>query len=58
MKVPITDETLFEDLVQQIKVAVYAIASQVPYTAAKILSIAFTLIEQLGTYWDGVKEWQ
>ena len=33
-KAPITDETLFEDLVQQIEVAVDAVASQVPYTAA------------------------
>ena len=56
MKAPITDETLFEDLVQQIEVAVDAVATQVPYTAAQILSIAFTLIEQLATYSDGVKE--
>ena len=33
-KAPITDETLFKDLVQKIEVAVDAVASQVPYTAA------------------------
>ena len=58
MKVPITDETLFKDLVQQIEVAVNAVATQVTYTAAQILLIAFTLIEQLETYRDSVKEWQ
>ena len=58
MKVPITDETLFKDLIQQIEVAVNAIATQVTYTAAQILLIAFTLIEQLETYRDSVKEWQ
>ena len=58
IKAPITDETIFEDFVQQIKVAIDAVASQVPYTAAQIVSIAFTLIEQSGTYRDGVKEWR
>ena len=58
IKAPITSETLFENLIQQIEVAVDAVASQVPYTAAQIVSIALTLIEQLGTYYDGVKEWQ
>ena len=58
MKVPITNETLFEDLVQKTEVAVNAVASKVTYTAAQIVSTAFTLIEQLGTYRDGVKEWR
>ena len=56
MKAPITDDTLFEDLVQKIEVSVDAVALQVPYTAAQIVSIAFALIEKSGTYRDGVKE--
>ena len=50
------DETLFEDLVQQIDAAVDAVATQVPYTAKQIVSIAFTQIKQSETYRDGFKE--
>lgn len=58
MKQPITTETLFEDFVEQIEVAVEAVAAQVPYTPAQIVCIAFTIVENLGLYYDGVKEWR
>ena len=58
MKAPITNQTLFEDLVQQIEVTVNAMASKVLYTAAQIVLMAFTLIKQSITYRDGVKEWR
>ena len=56
MKQPITDETLFEEFVKQIETAVYAVATQVPYTRQHIVSIAFTKVENAGIYYDGVKE--
>ena len=55
MKAPNTNQTLFEDLVQKIEVTVNVMASQVLYTAAQIVLIAFTLIKKLITYRDGVK---
>ena len=58
MKQPITDEILFEDFVEKIKIAVKAVASQVPYTQQQIVTIAFSLMETLGIYCDGVKEWR
>ena len=58
MKQPITAETLFEDFIEQIEVAVEAVASQVPYTDQQIVSIAFSLVETSGLYHDGAKEWR
>ena len=58
MKQPITAETLFEEFVQQIETAVDAVATQVPYTRHQIGSISFTMVENSGIYYDGVKEWR
>ena len=58
MKKAISAETLFEDFVKQIKTAVYAVATQVPYTRQQIVSIAFTIVENAGIYYYGVKEWR
>ena len=58
MKQPITSKTLFEEFVEQIETAVDAVAIQVPYTRQKIVSIAFTMVENAGIYYDGVKEWR
>ena len=57
MKQPITAKTLFEEFVEHIKTAVDAVATQVPYTRHQIVSIAFTMVENAGIYYDGVKEW-
>ena len=57
MKQPITAETLFEDFVEHIETAVNAVITQVPYTRQHIVSIAFTMVENAGIYYDGVKEW-
>ena len=58
MKQPITAETLFEEFVEQIETAVDAFATQVPYTRQQLVSIAFTMVENAGIYYDGVKEWR
>ena len=58
MKTAISAETLFEDFVEQIETAVNAVATQVPYSRHQIVSIAFTLVENSGIYYDGVKEWR
>ena len=58
MKKPILAETLFEEFVKQIETAVNAVATQVPYTRQQIVSIAFTMVENAGIYYDGVKEWR
>ena len=42
----ITDEKLFEEFVEQIKVLVYAVTTQVPYTPKNITTIAFDLVEK------------
>ena len=57
MKKPITADTLFENFVEQIETAVDAGATQVPYTRRQIVSIAFTMVENAGIYYDGVKGW-
>ena len=51
-------ETLFEEFVEQIETAVNAVATQAPYTRQQIVSIAFTMVENAGIYYDGVKEWR
>ena len=48
-------ETLIEDFVEHIETAVEAVATQVPYTK-KIVNIAFVSVENVGIYYDGVKE--
>ena len=58
MKEPISSETLFEDFVEKIETAVDAVATKVPYTRQQIASIAFTMVENAGIYYDGVKEWR
>ena len=58
MKTAISAETLFEEFVEQIETAVDAVATQVPYTRQQILSITFTIVENAGIYYDGVKEWR
>ena len=58
MKKPISAETIFEEFVEQIKTAVDAVETQVPYTRQQIVSIAFTTVENAGIYHDGVKEWR
>ena len=58
MKKSISAETLFEDFFDQIKTAVDAVATKVPYTREQIMSIAFTIVENAGIYYDGVKEWR
>ena len=58
MKKPISAETLFEEFVEQIETAVDAVANQVPYTRQQVVSIAFTMVENSGIYYDGVKEWR
>ena len=57
MKQPISAEELFEEFVEQIETAVDAVATQVPYTRQHIVSISFTMAENSGIYYDGVKEW-
>ena len=57
MKQPITAKTLFEEFVEQIETAVNVVATQVPYTRQQIVSIAFTMVENAGIYYDGVKGW-
>ena len=54
-KQPITAKTLFEEFVEQTKTAVDTVATQVPYTRQKIVSIAFTTMENAGIYYDGFK---
>ena len=56
MKQPITSETLFEYLLEQIEVLVDAVATQVPYTPEQISSIAFTLVAKSVLYYDSTKE--
>ena len=58
MKQPISSETLFEDFVEQIETKVDAVATQVPYTRQQIVIIAFTMVENAGIYYNGVKEWR
>ena len=58
MKKAISAETLFEDFVEQIETAVDAVATQVPYTRELIVSIALTIVENAGIYYDGVKDWR
>ena len=58
MKIPISSETLFEEFVEQIETAVDVVATQVPYTRQQIVSIAFTVVENAGIYYDGFKEWR
>ena len=58
MKKAISAETLFEDFVEQIETAVDAVATQFPYTIQQIVSIAFTIVENTGIYYDGVMEWR
>ena len=48
MKKAISAETLFEEFVEQIETAVDAVATQVPYTRHKIVSISFTIEENAG----------
>ena len=55
MKQPIAAETLFEEFVEQIETAVDAVATQVPYTRHQIVSIAFTMVDNSGIYYNGVK---
>ena len=57
MKQPITAKTLFEEFAEQIETAVDAVTTQVPYTRQQIVSIAFTMVENAGIYYNGVKEW-
>ena len=57
MKKSISAETLFEDFVEQIETAVNAVATKVPYTRQQIVSIAFTIVENAGIYYDGVNNW-
>ena len=58
MKQPITAKTLFEEFVEHIETAVDAVATQVPYTRQHIVSIAFTIVENAGIYYNVVKEWR
>ena len=46
------------DFVEQIETAVDAVATKVPYIRQQIVSIAFTIVENAGIYYDGVKEWR
>ena len=55
MKKTIAAKTLFEEFVEQIETAVDVVATQVPYTRQQIVSIAFTMVENAGIYYDGVK---
>ena len=57
MNQPISAETLFEEFVEQIEIAVHAVATQVPYTRQQIVSIAFTMVKNSGIYYGGVKGW-
>ena len=58
MKQLILAETLFDEFVEQLETAVNAVATQVPYTRQQIVSISFTMVENAGIYYDGVKEWR
>ena len=58
MKKAISTETLFEEFVEQIETAVDAVATQVPCTRQQIVSIAFTIVENAGIYYDRVEEWR
>ena len=58
MKKSISAETIFEEFIEQIETAVDAVATQVPYKRKQIVSIAFTIVENAGIYYDGVKEWR
>ena len=55
MKQSITAETLFEESIEQKEVLEDAVATQVPYTPEKNVSIAFALIYKSGLYYDGAK---
>ena len=56
MKKAISAKTLFEEFVDQIETAVDAVATKVPCTRQQIVSIDFTIVENSGVYYDGVKE--
>ena len=58
MKTAISAEILFKDFFEKIETAVDAVATQVPYSRHQIGSIAFTLVENAGIYYYGVKEWR
>ena len=58
MKQPIRVKTLFEEFVEQIETAVDAVPTQVPNRRQQIVSISFTMVENSGIYYDGVKEWR
>ena len=58
MKQSITAETLFEESIEQKEVLEDAVATQVPYTPEKNVSIAFTLVEKSSLYYDGTKQWR
>ena len=58
MKQSITAETLFEESIEQKEVLEDAVATQVPYMPEQIVSIAFTLVEKSGLYYDVAKEWR
>ena len=58
MKQPIPIETLLKYFVEQIEVSVDFVATQVPFTPEKNVSIAFTFVDKPGLYYDGAKEWR
>ena len=58
MKKTISAETLFEEFVEKIKTTVDAVATQFPYTRQQIMSITFTMVENSGICYDGIKEWR
>ena len=58
MKEQITGETLFEEFIEQIEWNQEAVSVQNPYTAAQIISIAFTNVNQSNIYPDDCRDWK
>ena len=57
MKEPISSETLFEELVEEIEWNQEAVAVQNPYSPAQIVSMAYTNIDKCGLYQDDFQDW-
>ena len=58
MKQFITAKILFEEFIDQIKIAVKVVVSQFPYAQQQIVSIVLSLVKTLGIYYNEAKEWR
>ena len=57
IKEPISGETLFKELFEQIECNQEAVAVQNPYSPAQIFSMAYANIDKCGLYQDDCRDW-